>query len=1187
MTQLHSLLMRRTRVLLARHSLAWIMATCIVTACSGAGAAIRVHARTAFDSDYFYVAADVEKAVLRGTVSAPFHDPYQDDCIAVFLAAGSDSISPDESDTRVEMAVSVAGGAQLYRGKGRVPLSGVDDFRVGPDGTKLLFKYRLRPRGALNGPPDTNNGFTVEMAIPWTELSGPPKPGEVMRFNVAVLNTVEGEAPLASLSPDVKTRDDVQNAHLWGRMVFADAPVASIAGVPGGIVCARVFNVRPVIDGAIAEGEWSRVTAFSFADSGGGARIGMGTAAAARSRAPVALKAGTMPSRIVRQPTPPREHALAQQQWPRLVFARYRVDYQCDTRKALPLRAVADASGQTLLATHPMDGTGPWFTYDRPDWHRIQFTRMREAGVDVAAVTFRPGREGRLAATAIAAALQGMAASGMDYPSVCLWLDTSAMKEAAYLASRLERAVRQFHECIPEQYIAQLPLVRENGIGTATIVVLSGLSPEGGQALMDELRARLRADLGRDVLLLSAGKEIPGADGLVPAATDTGFATSERGIATIGSIYAGAIGRAQNAHPLARKSSEDYRAAWRRLLSQPPDWVFIESWNDHAAGTEIAPTVEFGLEYTDITRAFSLRFSAKGPFGGSILGVNLPPTCPAGGTVTLRVSARNQGTSAWSPEDTAFVAFAGNTAISSPAPVAAVAEPGARTQVVLSVSLPRQEGVHELTIALVRLDRKGKPLAPSPLTRAALGVLATRIVSADHLLPAATLVASSLTRVVEAQSTYPVAVTLRNDGPAPWPRETTAVRIRLLEQPEDHGEPVVLDMADASVPIPSDVSPGSEVDLTIPTTFARPDGSPFRFSSDTSGRYLVRVDVDLAVDTALTLPTTPREVEMAEADMGVQFFNDYTPGRFPAERRIPVIIGVRNRGPQTWLRDQVAVGYHWYYFDGLEAVWEDEVFTIKTDVPPGKEIADVGASVTAPPHDGTYWLVWDLRVGDTWVSTLPGNRTYETRVSLVQIVNGRLRFVDLKSAADVHGASGGLGTKRPDFDGSGDAYPAELTPPYALNLPVPATLWMPEIRTGTARSRQISFAWLPASGPNAVRCRGQEIPVATPKQAQLARRVHILAAAVRAGQSLSVTLRFADSSEQFMSFPVSVWNGPPANTEAVAHAMPYSRISSADGVGPAVSVFWYTVEIKEPKPLVAITLGDAPDVRVLAITAER
>jgi hypothetical protein len=51
--------------------------------------------------------------------------------------------------------------------------------------------------------------------------------------------------------------------------------------------------------------------------------------------------------------------------------------------------------------------------------------------------------------------------------------------------------------------------------------------------------------------------------------------------------------------------------------------------------------------------------------------------------------------------------------------------------------------------------------------------------------------------------------------------------------------------------------------------------------------------------------------------------------------------------------------------------------------------------------------------------------------------------------------------------------------------------------------------------------------------------------------------------------------------------MPYSRTGVPDAAGPPVSVFWYTINVRENQKLTTIAFTNAPDVRILAITTER
>ncbi len=1181
---------------LTRRCMLSIPALFAALVCARVEADVRVRCHTAFDTDYFYVAADVEKPVLRGSVAAPFGDPLSDDAFLIGIGV------PNEPNRRVEMAVSVAQGAQLYRGADRKPLGGIGDFLTASDGTRMVFKYRLRLKGKLNADPDFANGFTVEVAIPWIEVGGPPQQGERRRLSVAVTNTVQGEAPIVALSPAITSLDHARDMAKWSEVVFVDAPTPSVAAAPGAIVCARVYNVKPVIDGAPAEGEWTRVTAFAF----GSGMEAMGplpaAASVARSRTPLQPKQAPPPPHegrwlLPREGEAPAEplKPLAAQAWPRLVFARYLVDRQADARKPLPLAPVADATGRSLLVTHPMDGTGPWMSYDRIDWHRIQMTRMREAGVDVAAVTYRPGRQGRLAVTALGSALAALEGSDADRPTVCLWLDAGAIESSDEgLASALYAAIREFHQCLLARFAASVPLSEANGGGLGTPIIISGLSPsklEAAARARDEIRARFLNEFGRDAIMLAVGSG-EGWDGLVTSSGESAYSFDGTRPIHVASVFAGAPGRKAGEHPLLRRSSDTYRSAWRSAVTDNADWVVIESWNDYAAASEIGPTIEYGLEYVDITQAFGRLWRRSRNLSGYVVSSTVVSDAPWTGPRTVRLDLRNTGTEAWLPGvhgvRIGWVNGRGSVVGAMPKAV----DMGGICSVSVRVPAPEKDGMQVLRVSLVRLDKNGAPVVSGQGASADLAefaVLSSAASGSAGASPswAASLVTEQPLRVAEGASLHTIGITVRNDGSTAWSPGEAIVRVRLFEQAPTDPEPRYLDMADASAPIATQVPAGEEAAVQVPIAFVRPDGTPFRLSENSDARYLIRSEIVLTSGSPAAVVLGCQEVQIVEADFGPQFFNDFTPAELPGDRRVSVVIGVRNRGPQTWLKGKVAVGYHWYYLDGVEAVWQDEVFPINVDMAPGSQIADVGAWITAPPHDGVYWLVWDVRVGDAWCSTALSARAYETRVQLVRVVRGRLQFVDLSGAANATVTAALGDPPQKGLDGSGTALPAELTPPFASGMPVCTTLWQPVTRTGPDINRRISFRWLPRAKPNGVRCQGQTLTVAAPRQATQARTVHVLAAATRKDATMGVTLRFSNGSEQYTSFPVGMWNKTPANGEEVAHALPFTRPPDPTTQGPPAQVFRYAIAVRERTPLLSIQLSETPEVVVFGISVER
>jgi len=151
----------------------------------------RVLCLSAYDDEFFYFAASVQKPNLVGRNVKIFSDPIADDAVAVFLQTEDSPQMTKRTDKSVELAVSAAGGSQLYRGTGAVPLKDYSDLLKGPGGIPIPFKYRTTTTGRLNAPGDAKTGYVVEMAIPWIEFGGPPKTGQRMKMNVVAFSAVQ------------------------------------------------------------------------------------------------------------------------------------------------------------------------------------------------------------------------------------------------------------------------------------------------------------------------------------------------------------------------------------------------------------------------------------------------------------------------------------------------------------------------------------------------------------------------------------------------------------------------------------------------------------------------------------------------------------------------------------------------------------------------------------------------------------------------------------------------------------------------------------------------------------------------------------------------------------------------------------------------------------------------------------
>jgi hypothetical protein len=446
--------------------------------------------------------------------------------------------------------------------------------------------------------------------------------------------------------------------------------------------------------------------------------------------------------------------------------------------------------------------------------------------------------------------------------------------------------------------------------------------------------------------------------------------------------------------------------------------------------------------------------------------------------------------------------------------------------------------------------------------------------------------------VVESGGTYYANVTLRNTGEIAWRKEGARVTARLsrftpaarASDGRDSLEPV--EIADATVELPADIPAGQEAILRIPITFGNSDGEPLPLPSpEHPASSLLSFEVALSEGGAVT---SSQAVALVEKDLGAVFTTTLLPDHLPAGRSQPIRTSLRNDGPQAWLKESTVVGAHWYFLDGVEAQWEGQMTPIPRDLEPGGEITDLLAFVTPPPADGRYWLVLDVRIGDSWVSTLPGIRSNETRVHAVEVVGGSLAFADLSRSFNLDGISSDGDFADGNLD-SGRSIPAEQIPPFATGDVAPSTLWLPNRGTGFASSRGIGFRWGPKEPKqkNMIQAAGQRIPlVKEGGAAEVYKVVHLLATSTKELPVTSFTLEFADGTQQLSSFPLSRWDAPPAHGEEVAFSVTRTHTPGGEEKKP-VHFYRYPIRVGEAKKLLAIILPNVPEIKIAAITLEK
>ncbi|WP_375766386.1 carbohydrate-binding family 9-like protein [Archangium gephyra] len=141
---------------------------------------LRTEARLAYDDQYLYVAFDVEDPDVWGTLREQDTPIYEQEVVEIFLDANADG------RTYNEMQVSPHNvNFDAY-------------FPARRQGMDLSWdsgmKTAVKVRGTLDNPEDRDEGWRVEMRIPFARLAEvpnvPPKKGERWRFNLYRLEHV-------------------------------------------------------------------------------------------------------------------------------------------------------------------------------------------------------------------------------------------------------------------------------------------------------------------------------------------------------------------------------------------------------------------------------------------------------------------------------------------------------------------------------------------------------------------------------------------------------------------------------------------------------------------------------------------------------------------------------------------------------------------------------------------------------------------------------------------------------------------------------------------------------------------------------------------------------------------------------------------------------------------------------------
>jgi hypothetical protein len=645
-----------------------------------------------------------------------------------------------------------------------------------------------------------------------------------------------------------------------------------------------------------------------------------------------------------------------------------------------------------------------------------------------------------------------------------------------------------------------------------------------------------------------------------------------------------------------------YQQAWKSAVDDHAGFVYIDSWNDFATGSEVASSREYGGKYADQTRLWAIAFNGDKEWHAKFLMDDAPRVILPKTLYTVSLRVENAGTLPWRAGEGYSLCprwYKDGRLFDDSAPRVPISSdvfPG--QMATLSTGLAARNnfgedlepGDYVLVFDIVQGVDKWFSYAGDDPIQIPVTVLAADKKDAAH--PRATFDAAETPTSGRSGGTYQAHVTVRNDGPAAWSAKTHRLAWRIMMGDASYGEQIT---AHGVAPLPSDIGPGDMAEIDTPIVLADSSAGGLK-----PGDYRIDWSIVDAGDKAVPSPGYAEPIRVTPSDNAASFVLADIPRNLDAGEEATARLAVRNVGREAWLKDAVKIGYHWYYLDGTELAWDGGVLTpLKADVAPGALAADVAAKFRAPSEPGRYALVWDVMASDgTWLSTAGPAKGNDLLQALVN-VGGKGRFVpvDLAKVANA-GAPRAYGKAMGvPLDGSGDAIPAEFLPPdgasevetnpfllgKAASPLYPSGYYAGHGADGSAGNHGVPFRYPVKSGENSlVACTGQEIALPAGKY----RAIHILAAATGGAPApASLTLRY-DGGDEKQSVAFSDWRSAPQGPQATPGLIAPYVLTDSDADPTACILGDYGVPVSPERTLRALALPQAP-VKIVAITLEK
>lgn len=1177
-------------------------------------------AYTAWDDYFFYAGFQIADTNVISTNRTPTSQPQQDDDIEVFFETDGPEKAAVRTDKTYQMAVSAGNGAYFSQGDG----SPIPKAKL-----VLTYKYAATVDGTLNNPADKDIGYTIELAIPWTELglSGPPAPGAVWGFNVISRDRDSLTAPsdkFVSLSPLVQSAADVQNPSKWTEIEFVNT-VASMHSSSDVVYSPHVQTQYPVIDGIISSGEWDEADGFSFGTGwisapaptvaqepnislspfsseaanqpATGTSPGTQSASASAPGYDILLPGGGTlhvgrvpnPSATITPFSPPEQYTPA----------KSKHGHGKGTEEAqLP------PEGENENPLTPK-GYGPLVNPVGPQIDTTQalpLTPQTDVGTLVAApfvMSYGPG-------TPINALLdQPMDGQGMWFGGMQVGWDAEQVRDARRAGVDILLPIYDPSDPDANAELDTLVEAIKEIRADAEDYPLLGVRL-AGDPTYDAIKSffsRVPADLRAEVVLPDDEDNKPAyivvADSIANSdSMKTSFAAdfanhallittpAGSGVVAIDTVSPG--GRDSAGHIASRALAQTYQTAWESAVSATPDWIYLRSWNDYADGTEVAASRQYGEQYADLTKVMALTWSQR-EWHARYLSDTCPKEIAPNTLYTVTVRLENAGSLPWRVGEgysLCYRWYKDGRLYDDSAPRIPLTKdiyPGESATVGVGVLAENayggaiEPGNYILVFDMIQgQDRWFTYAGDVPLK------VHVKVLDSPSSIPAYGIraIATSTPTFMQAGATYDVTVILRNEGSQPWKAGSQVIAESAQSSGAELGKAAVT----------QDIPSGSIAYVNVPLKLA---GSPG--SSETIEWAVAPAGSD-APSAADAIHTD--HVSLVGRDAGVSFALSDFPRHLKTGDKATAQLGLENVGPDTWHAGDYKVGYHWAYLDGTPYEDGQDFTPIPTTVAPGHGAA-VTAVFHAPDYPGRYNLVWDIRLPDgKWASAESASHDGSVLVAQVWVTEGKdakAVTVDLSRDYNMAGIAFESNPSAANFDGQGDSIPGEMIPPDGagevngnpIQIGQPGPALYPSgyyaSRAEGGANHEISFLYPNKQGNDIISCQGQTIDLPEGRYSAL----HVLAAAASAGASpvnTSFGLVYSDGTQNATA-TIANWSQKPEEGQGtVAFECPYRMGPTGIDTSASCVLGDYTIPLDNGKRLEKLTLPGGGTVKIVAIT---